>query len=119
MVGKGLGGDLGFAVEVLPTEQARAGVRRDVGQQDFLDGAVLAVAVQAVQALQQHEQDFLGLVGVQVAESFYWDAAVAPAIVVVEESAAAEVSIPAGFETIDARAQGETQLIFLRHVILG
>ena len=28
----GLGGDLGFAVEVLPSEQACAGVRRDVGQ---------------------------------------------------------------------------------------
>ncbi len=39
------------------------------------------------------------------------------AIVVVEESAEAEVSIPAGFETIDTREQGETRLIFLRYVI--
>ena len=39
------------------------------------------------------------------------------AIVVVEESAEAEVSIAAGFEIIDTREQGETRLIFLRYVI--
>ena len=38
------------------------------------------------------------------------------AIVVVEEVASAEVAIPAAFETIDSRDQGETRLLFLRDV---
>ena len=39
------------------------------------------------------------------------------AIVVVEESATVEVVVPAAFETIDVREQGETRLVFLRYVI--
>ena len=38
------------------------------------------------------------------------------AIVVVEEVASAEIAIPAAFETIDSRDQGETRLLFLRDV---
>ena len=36
------------------------------------------------------------------------------ALVVVEETAAAELAIPGAFETIDVREQGETRLVFLR-----
>ena len=45
LVGKGLSGDLGFAIEVLPPEQASACAGRDVGQQRVGGRAVFAFAV--------------------------------------------------------------------------
>ena len=37
------------------------------------------------------------------------------ALVILEESAKAEITLPAAFETLDQRAQGETQMLFLRY----
>lgn len=39
----------------------------------------------------------------------------ADALVVLEESAKAEIALPAAFQTLDQRAQGETQMLFLRY----
>jgi len=39
------------------------------------------------------------------------------ALVVVEETAAAEIAIPDGLEIVDARGLGETRLVFLRRIV--
>lgn len=38
------------------------------------------------------------------------------AVVVVEEAAKAKITLPDGFETLDTRVYGDTQVVFLRHV---